>query len=164
MDLSIIIPLYNEADSLPELKAWIEKALEGFTYEIIFVDDGSTDDSWKVISSFPAGTGNPVKAIRFRRNYGKSAALYEGFAAAEGDIVVTMDADLQDSPEEIPEMVRMIREEGYDLVSGWKKKRKDNALTKNLPSKLYNWTARKVTGITTRQKFFAYIFKKKYYL
>ena len=147
MDLSIIIPLYNEADSLPELKAWIEKALEGFTYEIIFVDDGSTDDSWKVISSFPAGTGNPVRGIRFRRNYGKSAALYEGFAAAEGDIVVTMDADLQDSPEEIPEMVRMIREEGYDLVSGWKKKRKDNALTKNLPSKLYNWTARKVTGI-----------------
>ena len=147
MDLSIVIPLYNEADSLPELKAWIEKALEGFTYEIIFVDDGSTDDSWKVISSFPAGTGNPVRGIRFRRNYGKSAALYEGFAAAEGDIVVTMDADLQDSPEEIPEMVRMIREEGYDLVSGWKKKRKDNALTKNLPSKLYNWTARKVTGI-----------------
>ena len=166
MDLSIIIPLYNEAESLPELKSWIEKALEGFTYELIFVDDGSTDGSWRVIqemadqvghddpscpaptssSSFQAQTGN-LKAIRFRRNYGKSAALYEGFAAAEGDIVVTMDADLQDSPEEIPEMVRMIREEGYDLVSGWKKKRKDNALTKNLPSKLYNWTARKVTGI-----------------
>ncbi|MBR4735135.1 MAG: glycosyltransferase family 2 protein [Bacteroidales bacterium] len=146
MDLSIIIPLYNEAESLPELKAWIEKALEGFTYELIFVDDGSTDESWSVISSFPAQTGH-LKAIRFRRNYGKSAALYEGFAAAEGDIVVTMDADLQDSPEEIPEMVRMIREEGYDLVSGWKQKRKDNALTKNLPSKLYNWTARKVTGI-----------------
>ena len=159
MDLSIIIPLYNEADSLPELKAWIEKALEGFTYEIIFVDDGSTDGSWRVIQEMadhvghdgttvtPGLTGGPVRGIRFRRNYGKSAALYEGFAAAEGDIVVTMDADLQDSPEEIPEMVRMIREEGYDLVSGWKKKRKDNALTKNLPSKLYNWTARKVTGI-----------------
>ena len=146
MDLSIVIPLYNEAESLPELKAWIEKSLKGFTYELIFVDDGSTDGSWEVIKSFPAQTGN-IKAIRFRRNYGKSAALYEGFAAAEGDIVVTMDADLQDSPEEIPEMVRMIREEGYDIVSGWKKKRKDNALTKNLPSKLYNWTARKVTGI-----------------
>jgi glycosyltransferase involved in cell wall biosynthesis len=147
MDLSIIIPLYNEADSLPELKAWIEKALEGFTYEIIFVDDGSTDGSWRVIQEMADHVGHDVRAIRFRRNYGKSAALYEGFAAAEGDIVVTMDADLQDSPEEIPEMVRMIREEGYDLVSGWKKKRKDNALTKNLPSKLYNWTARKVTGI-----------------
>ena len=154
MDLSIIIPLYNEADSLPELKAWIEKALEGFTYEIIFVDDGSTDGSWNEISRLASlarndkkVARNDIKAIRFRRNYGKSAALYEGFAAAEGDIVVTMDADLQDSPEEIPEMVRMIREEGYDLVSGWKKKRKDNALTKNLPSKLYNWTARKVTGI-----------------
>ena len=154
MDLSIIIPLYNEADSLPELKAWIEKALEGFTYEIIFVDDGSTDGSWNEISRLASlarndkkVAQNDIKAIRFRRNYGKSAALYEGFAAAEGDIVVTMDADLQDSPEEIPEMVRMIREEGYDLVSGWKKKRKDNALTKNLPSKLYNWTARKVTGI-----------------
>ncbi|MBQ9411373.1 MAG: glycosyltransferase family 2 protein [Bacteroidales bacterium] len=164
MDLSIIIPLYNEAESLPELKAWIEKALAGFSYEIIFVDDGSTDESWKVIPelagqaghdgatghddpSFPARTGNLIRGIRFRRNYGKSAALYEGFAAAQGDIVITMDADLQDSPEEIPEMVRMIREEGYDLVSGWKQKRKDNALTKNLPSKLYNWTARKVTGI-----------------
>lgn len=144
MDLSIIIPLYNEADSLPELKDWIDRALKDFTYEIIFVDDGSTDDSWKVIRQM---AGQDVRAIRFRRNYGKSAALYEGFAAAQGDIVVTLDADLQDSPEEIPEMVRMIREEGYDLVSGWKKHRKDNALTKNLPSKLYNWTARKVTGI-----------------
>ena len=142
MDLSIIIPLYNEAESLPELKAWIESALKDFTYELIFIDDGSTDNSWDVIKGF-----KDVKAIRFRRNYGKSAALYEGFAAAEGDIVVTMDADLQDSPEEIPEMVRMIKEEGYDLVSGWKQKRKDNAITKNLPSKLYNWTARRVTGI-----------------
>ena len=143
MDLSIIIPLYNEACSLPELKAWIDTALKDFTYEIIFVDDGSTDGSWDVIK----GLSGPVRGIRFRRNYGKSAALYEGFAAAEGDIVVTMDADLQDSPEEIPEMVRMIREEGYDLVSGWKQHRKDNALTKNLPSKLYNATARRVTGI-----------------
>ena len=166
MDLSIIIPLFNEAESLPELKAWIDRSLKDFTYEIIFVDDGSTDGSWDVIRkmagqaghdapsspapvspSCPALTGHPVHGIRFRRNYGKSAAVYEGFAAAKGDIVVTMDADLQDSPEEIPEMVRMIREEGYDLVSGWKQHRKDNAITKNLPSKLYNWTARKVTGI-----------------
>ena len=157
MDLSIIIPLYNEAESLPELKAWIDRSLQGFTYELIFVDDGSTDGSWEEISRLASlarndkedaqnGAGE-VRGIRFRRNYGKSAALYEGFAAAKGDIVITMDADLQDSPEEIPEMVRMIREEGYDLVSGWKQHRKDNALTKNLPSKLYNWTARKVTGI-----------------
>ena len=114
----------------------------GFSYEVIFIDDGSTDESWEVIKGLPG-----VRGIRFRRNYGKSAALYEGFAAAEGEIVVTMDADLQDSPEEIPEMVRMIREDGYDLVSGWKQKRKDNTLTKNLPSKLYNWAARRVTGI-----------------
>ena len=144
MDLSIIIPLYNEAESLPELKAWTARALKDFTYELIFVDDGSTDGSWEVIRGL---SGPGVRGIRFRRNYGKSAALFEGFAAAQGEIVVTMDADLQDSPEEIPEMVRMIREEGYDLVSGWKRHRKDNALTKNLPSKLYNWTARKVTGI-----------------
>ena len=144
MDLSIIIPLYNEAESLPELKAWIDRSLKDFSYEIIFVDDGSTDGSWEVIQSLKADS---VHGIRFRRNYGKSAALYEGFAAAKGEIVVTLDADLQDSPEEIPEMVRMIREDGYDLVSGWKKHRKDNAITKNLPSKLYNWTARRVTGI-----------------
>ena len=144
MDLSIIIPLFNEAESLPELKAWIEASLKDFTYELIFVDDGSTDGSWDVISKM---ADENVHAIRFRRNYGKSAALYEGFAAAQGDIVVTMDADLQDSPEEIPEMVRMIREDGLDLVSGWKRHRKDSALTKNLPSKLYNWAARKVTGI-----------------
>ena len=147
MDLSLIIPLFNEAESLPELKSWIDSALKDFSYEILLVDDGSTDDSWKVIQELAAKDPQTVKGIRFRRNYGKSAALYEGFAAAQGDIVITMDADLQDSPEEIPEMVRMIREEGYDLVSGWKKHRKDNALTKNLPSKLYNWTARKVTGI-----------------
>ena len=144
MDLSIVIPLYNEAESLPELTKWIEESLKHFSYEIIFVDDGSTDDSWKVIESLKADN---IHAIRFRRNYGKSAALYEGFAAAQGDIVVTMDADLQDSPEEIPEMVRMIREDGYDLVSGWKQHRKDNTFTKNIPSKLYNWTARRVTGI-----------------
>lgn len=144
MDLSIIIPLYNEAESLPELKAWTDRSLKDFSYEFIFVDDGSTDASWEVIRSM---ADKNVRGIRFRRNYGKSAALFEGFAAAQGEIVVTMDADLQDSPEEIPEMVRMIREEGYDLVSGWKRHRKDNVLTKNLPSKLYNWTARKVTGI-----------------
>ena len=144
MDLSIIIPLYNEAESLPELKAWIDRSLKDYTYELIFVDDGSTDGSWEVIREL---AGPSVRAIRFRRNYGKSAALFEGFAAAQGDIVVTLDADLQDSPEEIPQMVHMIREEGYDLVSGWKQHRQDNALTKNLPSKLYNWTARKVTGI-----------------
>lgn len=144
MDLSIVIPLFNEAESLPELVAWIERALKGYSYELIFVDDGSTDGSWEVIQGM---AGPNVHGIRFRRNYGKSAALYEGFAAAEGDIVITMDADLQDSPEEIPEMVRMIREEGYDLVSGWKQHRKDNPVTKNLPSKLYNATARRVTGI-----------------
>ncbi len=146
MDLSIIIPLYNEAESLPELREWIDKVMtqNSLSYELIFVDDGSDDGSWDVVKSLAAPN---VKAVRFRRNYGKSAALYEGFALAEGEIVVTMDADLQDSPEEVPEMVRMIREEGYDLVSGWKQKRKDNPLTKNLPSKLYNWTARKVTGI-----------------
>lgn len=148
MDLSIVIPLYNEAESLPELYAWIEQVMleKGFSFEVIFVDDGSTDGSWEVVRSL-ADAHPGVHGISFRRNYGKSAALYEGFAAAEGEIVVTMDADLQDSPEEIPEMVRMIREEGYDLVSGWKQKRKDNALTKNLPSKLYNWAARRATGI-----------------
>ena len=144
MDLSVIIPLYNEAESLPELTKWIEASLKDFSYEIIFVDDGSTDNSWEVIEAMKADN---IHGIRFRRNYGKSAALYEGFAAAKGDIVVTLDADLQDSPEEIPEMVRMIREDGYDLVSGWKQHRADNVLTKNIPSKLYNWTARKVTGI-----------------
>ena len=146
MDISVVIPLLNERESLPELTAWIDRALEEFSYEVIFVDDGSTDGSWDFITKL-AKDGNHVRGIRFRRNYGKSAALYEGFAAAKGDIVVTMDADLQDSPEEIPEMVRMIREEGYDLVSGWKQHRKDNPVTKNLPSKLYNATARRVTGI-----------------
>ena len=146
MDISVVIPLLNERESLPELTAWTERALADFSYEIIFVDDGSTDGSWDVISKLAKDAGN-IRGIRFRRNYGKSAALFEGFAAAQGDIVVTMDADLQDSPEEIPEMVRMIREDGYDLVSGWKQHRKDNPVTKNLPSKLYNATARRVTGI-----------------
>lgn len=148
MDLSIVISLYNEEESLRELKAWIDSSLSpyNYDYEIIMVDDGSTDGSWKVVSEL-AQEDSRIRAISFRRNYGKSAALYEGFAAAQGDIVVTMDADLQDSPEEIPEMMRMIREDGFDLVSGWKKIRHDNVATKNIPSKLYNATARKVTGI-----------------
>lgn len=147
-DLSIVISLFNEEESLPELVRWIDSVLtpKGFSFEIIMVDDGSTDGSWRVINELKGQYGM-IRAIRFRRNYGKSAALYCGFEAACGEIVVTMDADLQDNPEEIPEMVRMIREEGYDLVSGWKKKRYDNVATKNLPSKLYNATARKVTGI-----------------
>ena len=147
-DLSIVISLYNEEESLPELIEWIEKVMaqEGYRYEIIMVNDGSTDASWKVIKGLAAK--NPaIRGICFHRNYGKSAALYHGFAAAEGRVVVTMDADLQDSPEEIPEMYRMVTEEGWDIVSGWKKQRYDNKLTKNLPSKLYNATARKVTGI-----------------
>ena len=148
MDLSIVISLFNEEESLTELVEWIDRTITplGYEYEIIMVDDGSRDRSWEVITSL-AEKYPVIRAIGFRRNYGKSAALYCGFEAALGDIVVTMDADLQDSPEEIPEMMRMIREEGYDLVSGWKKKRYDNVATKNLPSKLYNATARKVTGI-----------------
>ncbi|MBR7027710.1 MAG: glycosyltransferase family 2 protein [Bacteroidales bacterium] len=148
MELSIVISLFNEKESLRELVQWIHEALAGKVsdYEIIMVDDGSTDGSWDTIQEM-AVTDKTIHGIRFRRNYGKSAALYCGFEAAEGDIVVTMDADLQDDPTEIPEMMRMIREDGYDLVSGWKKVRHDNKLTKNLPSKLYNATARKVTGI-----------------
>lgn len=147
-DLSIVISLFNEEESLPELVRWIDSALtpKEFSFEIIMVDDGSTDGSWRVINELK-GQYDMIRAIRFRRNYGKSAALYCGFEAACGEIVITMDADLQDNPEEIPEMVRMIREDGYDLVSGWKKKRYDNVATKNLPSKLYNATARRVTGI-----------------
>ena len=148
MDISVIVPLYNETESLPELAAWIRRVMEanGWTYEILMVDDGSTDGSWDTVLSL--SKENPaVHGISFRRNYGKSAALYEGFAAAQGDVVITMDADLQDSPDEIPELYRMVTEEGYDVVSGWKQHRQDNKLTKNLPSKLYNWTARKVTGI-----------------
>ena len=147
-DLSIVISLYNEEESLRELISWIETVMGqgGYSYEIIMVDDGSTDRSWSIVQELSAL--NPaIRGISFRRNYGKSAALYHGFAATEGRVVVTMDADLQDSPEEIPEMYRMVVEEGWDIVSGWKKHRFDNKLTKNLPSKLYNWTARKVTGI-----------------
>ncbi|MBQ4026792.1 MAG: glycosyltransferase family 2 protein [Bacteroidales bacterium] len=148
MDISVVVPLLNESESLPELCSRIAAVMhdEGMSYEILLIDDGSTDASWDVIKSLRES--DPcVHGIRFRRNYGKSAALYCGFDRAEGDIVVTMDADLQDAPEEIPQMRRMILEEGYDLVSGWKKHRKDNALTKNLPSKLYNATARCITGI-----------------
>lgn len=147
-DLSIVISLFNEEESLPELVRWIETVMtrEGYSYEVIMVDDGSTDSSWKTVREL-AEKNSCIRGISFRRNYGKSAALYHGFAAAHGRVVVTMDADLQDSPEEIPEMYRMVTEEGYDIVSGWKKKRFDNKLTKNLPSKLYNWTARKITGI-----------------
>ena len=148
MDISVIVPLYNEAESLEELVSRTDKVLsgEGLSFEMIMVDDGSKDGSWEKIREI--ALSNPrVKGISFRRNYGKSAALYEGFAAAEGNVVVTMDADLQDFPEEIPAMYRMIVEDGYDVVSGWKEHRKDNAITKNLPSKLYNWTARKVTGV-----------------
>ena len=147
-DLSIVISLFNEEESLPELIGWIEKVVtkEQYSYEILMIDDGSTDSSWKVIKNL--SEKNPsIRGISFRRNYGKSAALYEGFKAAEGRVVITMDADLQDSPDEIPELYRMVTQEGYDIVSGWKKQRFDNKLTKNLPSKLYNWTARKITGI-----------------
>lgn len=148
MDISVIVPLYNEAESLPVLFEWIARVMQahGFTYEVVFVNDGSTDDSWNVIRRLREESEH-VRGICFRRNYGKSAALYCGFKAAEGDVVITMDADLQDSPDEIPELYRMIKEDGYDLVSGWKQKRYDNKLTKNLPSKLFNATARKVTGI-----------------
>ena len=147
-DLSIVISLFNEEESLPELVSWIESVMnkEGYSYEILMIDDGSKDASWKIIKEL--SEKNPsIRGISFRRNYGKSAALYHGFKAAEGRVVVTMDADLQDSPEEIPELYRMVVEEGYDIVSGWKKHRFDNKLTKNLPSKLYNATARWVTGI-----------------
>lgn len=148
MDISVIVPLYNEAESLPVLFEWIVRVMKehNFTYEVLFVNDGSTDDSWNVIRRLRE-KNSCVRGICFRRNYGKSAALYCGFKAAQGDVVITMDADLQDSPDEIPELYRMIRQDGYDLVSGWKQKRYDNKLTKNLPSKLFNATARRVTGI-----------------
>lgn len=148
LDLTIVIPLYNEEESIGELVAWIDRVLGhgSLTYEIIMVDDGSRDGSWERIRSIAAQDGR-IHGIRFRRNYGKSAALYEGFKAAAGNVVVTMDADLQDSPEEIPEMYRMVTEEDWDVVSGWKQHRQDNKLTKNLPSKLYNATARWITGI-----------------
>ena len=148
MDISVVIPLLNEAESLPELEAWIRRVMlsKGYSYEIIMVDDGSSDSSWEVIRGLSAA--NPlVHGIRFRRNYGKSAALYCGFDKAQGDVVITMDADLQDSPDEIPGLYKKITDEGYDVVSGWKQHRQDNKLTKNLPSKLFNATARRVTGI-----------------
>ncbi len=147
MDISVVIPLYNEAESLPELTEWINRVMKenDFSYEIVFVDDGSTDDSWKIIeqlkNKFPE-----VKAVKFRRNYGKSAGLNEGFKHAKGDVVITMDADLQDSPDEIPELYRMIKEDGFDLVSGWKKKRYD-PISKTIPTKLYNAVARMMSGI-----------------
>ena len=146
--ISIIVPSYNEAESLPHLAEWIDRVLpeHNLTYEVIIVDDGSTDDTWKVAEELHAK--NPAwRGIRFRRNYGKSAALNTGFAAAEGDVVITMDADLQDSPDEVPELYRMIKEDGYDLVSGWKKKRYDSKLAKNIPSKFFNWTTRRMSGI-----------------
>lgn len=147
LDISVVIPLYNEDESLPELYDWIERvmATNGFSFEVIFVNDGSTDRSWEVITEL-ANRSEHVKGIKFRRNYGKSPALYCGFKEAEGDVVITMDADLQDSPDEIPELYRMIKEEGYDLVSGYKQKRHD-PLSKTLPTKLFNATARKVSGI-----------------
>ena len=149
MDISIIVPLYNEEESLPKLYEWIEQVMNEnkFSFEVIFVNDGSTDSSWKVIEKLQKKSPKNVRGIKFRHNYGKSPALYCGFKIAEGDVVITMDADLQDSPDEIPELRRMIVEDNFDLVSGWKKKRLDSKLAKNLPSKLYNATARKVTGL-----------------
>ena len=148
MDLSIVIPLFNEEESLPELCAWIEKVMlaNNYTYEVIMIDDGSTDESWLVIEKLRAANNN-LKGIKFQRNYGKSAALNEGFKAAQGDVIITMDADMQDSPDEIPELRKMVIEDGFDIVSGWKKKRYDNTLTKNIPSKLFNAAARKSSGI-----------------
>jgi glycosyltransferase involved in cell wall biosynthesis len=147
MDISIVIPLLNEEESIPELTAWIERVMEshGFSFEIIFVDDGSKDQSWQIIRDLQAGK-KVIRGIKFRRNYGKAAALNVGFAMAAGDVVFTMDADLQDSPEELPEMYRMIMEQGYDLVSGWKKKRHD-PVSKTIPTKFYNWSARRMSGI-----------------
>lgn len=148
IDISVVVPLYNEEESLPELMAWIKKVMDEnkFSYEVVMIDDGSKDSSWKVVEELQA-TNNALKGIKFRRNYGKSAALYCGFDVVQGDVVITMDADLQDSPDEIPELYRMIKEDGFDLVSGWKKKRFDPIFTKNIPSKLYNWTVRRMTGI-----------------
>ncbi len=148
MDLSIVIPLIDEEESLPELTAWIEKVMDEnhYSYEVIYVDDGSSDNSWEVIEQLRSKNPN-IKGIKFQRNYGKSAGLNEAFRAATGDVVITMDADLQDSPDEIPELRRMIVEDGFDMVSGWKKKRYDNTLTKNIPSKFFNAVTRKVSGI-----------------
>ena len=148
MDISLVIPLLDEAESLPELSSWIEKVMKenNYSYEIIFIDDGSTDNSWNVIEQLRVKNQN-IKGIRFQRNYGKSAGINEGFRAATGDVIVTMDADLQDSPDEIPGLRKMIMEDGFDIVSGWKKKRFDNAFTKNIPSKFFNAVTRKVSKI-----------------
>ena len=153
MDISVVIPLFNEEESLPELYAWIERVMKanGFSFEVIFVNDGSTDHSWEVIEQLKAQS-DYIKGIKFRRNYGKSPALFCGLEEAQGDVVITMDADLQDSPDEIPELYRMITKEGYDLVSGWKQKRYD-PLSKTLPTKLFNATARKVSGIKNLHDF-----------
>lgn len=150
MDISVVIPLLNEAESLPELYDWIDRVMKSnnFSYEVIFIDDGSKDNSWAVIEAL-SQKNSSVKAIKFRRNYGKSAALHEGFAAAAGDVVITMDADLQDSPDEIPELYKMIKQDGFDLVSGFKQKRYD-PLTKTIPTKLFNWATRKMSGISLR--------------
>ena len=150
IDISVVVPLYNEEESLTELFSWIKRVMEenGFAYEVIFVSDGSTDDSWEVIERLKGESPETVRGIKFRRNYGKSPALYCGFGAAKGDVVITMDADLQDSPDEIPELYRMIKEEGYDLVSGYKmNRRKGDPLSKTIPTKLFNATARQVSGI-----------------
>lgn len=148
MDLSVVIPLYNEEESLPELCDWIDRVMKThhFTYETILIDDGSTDNSWDVIERLRQSNPN-IKGIKFQRNYGKSAGLNEGFRAAEGEVIITMDADLQDNPEEIPELRRMVLEDGFDIVSGWKKKRYDNTLTKNIPSKFFNAVTRRTSGI-----------------
>jgi glycosyltransferase involved in cell wall biosynthesis len=148
MDLSIVVPLFNEEESLPHLMEWIERVMlaNNYSYEVIMVDDGSTDNSWNVIEGLRA-KNNSVKGIKFQRNYGKSAALNEAFKAVQGDVIITMDADMQDSPDEIPELRRMVLEENFDIVSGWKKKRFDNKLTKNIPSKLFNAAARRSSGI-----------------
>ena len=153
MDISVVVPLYNEEESLPELFAWIERVMKAhdFSYEVIFVNDGSTDRSWQIIEQLQTKS-DKVRGIKFRRNYGKSPALYCGFEQAQGDVVITMDADLQDSPDEIPELYRMITEDGYDLVSGWKQKRYD-PLSKTIPTKLFNATARKVSGIKNLHDF-----------
>ena len=147
MDISVVIPLFNEEESLPELVEWIENVMKenSFSYEIIMVDDGSNDNSWEVIRKLKEEK-TCVRGVKFRRNYGKSAALFSGFEIAEGDVVITMDADLQDSPDEIPELYKMIKKEDYDMVSGWKKKRHD-PFSKRIPSKFYNKVARIITGI-----------------
>ena len=154
MDLSIVIPLLNEADSIPELQSWIDRVMQStaLSYEVIYIDDGSTDNSWSIISTLSRkreqnNSPNPIKGIKFQANYGKSQALHAGFKLTQGNVVITMDADLQDSPDEIPELYKMITVGNHDLVSGWKKKRYDSVISKNLPSKLFNWAARKTSGV-----------------